>query len=90
MDGEPGFCRVFCRCVPLQGDAVNCLLGDADVDEGVVIRRQPGDMWRERIGGIEGADVDRDADRGVANEVVCHAGVESSVCQVERRDQQLG
>lgn len=47
-------------------------------------------MWRERNRGTGGADVNLDADRRVANEVVGYAGVESSVCQLKRGNHQLG
>lgn len=79
VDREPGFRWVFCCRAPLEGDTVDRLLCYADVNKGVLFGRQDGSRQREGERGIEGADVNCDADRGVSNEVVGPAGVEPSV-----------
>jgi len=82
VDGEPSCCWVACYCVPLQGDTVNGLLGDADVNVNILVGGEHGNSWRE-------VDINREDDRGVANEVVGHAGIESAVFPVKRGNHQL-
>lgn len=92
VDSEPRLSWAVQGSVPFNGDASNCLLGDADVDVDVFVTsrrrwsRNTREMWQ--LGAPGRVDFQEDADRGVSNEVKSSAGVDAPVGWVEGWDDQ--